>query len=1589
MRGGLRADGSYSLPVASLGSDAATAVAEAALPGAAVTLTPDASPFTEPTDGSAVIVVSGTGVDLPFRGTRTELRVLLRDDGTAGFVLTGHPGAAWRMGAGFPPLAGTLAGTLPFAADGAPTLTLRSHPDGGPAGLSLRGGADLAAATAGLADLLSVPRLELDGTVALAKRGAALNGVVLAAPAVPRVDLGIATATDVRVSVASRLAYNSARRRWDATSFLALAMEIPFTAAGKPRSLPLRAEVGTSGRARFSADITDSVSAALDEIQELLGPGLASQVKITDHLPRDEGFDLGNVIRLNDLFVDMNLAGSPRIAMVGLGIESVGQWKLFALPGSGRVFALQNVKLLFTLGDPFGSRSPRMTVSGELEMGTAGVLELRADSGSWTVQAGLKAGTTLRLSDILQDFVGPGITVPLVLVDDFEFTLTRRTYALQVELAGHWPLDFGLFTWVINGLRLQLTNDPATTPQVLVAGSFTVAGVDLWVSAELPKAGGGWIFTGKTGADQRIPLGTLLDTVADTCGVPVPEAVRSFYLSDFDVRVETGTRAIHFGCRGGFTLADHPVELGFTLDVKPSTDATRPGFDLLVSGSMVVEGQSFTLTFAKASAAGDAALTAGTSIGDAPTAGTSGGDAPTAGASGGDAPAVGNSGDDAPTASTQGSSATTTFRGEWKAVADATGKKTTLGFGSLADLFGFEMPEIPEGLDLALDEASFTYDFSNKRLALTAHSLHYGGAVFIADASGPKARYLFALEVAPKKSLRELPVVGPAIPPSLAFSLDDISLWLASAPVAPGDVGTLDALVPAGLPRVPATGLGAGPTLSVTARLGEAVHTLTLGTAAASPAPGNARLPATASSGTQVPLTGATAQTGPAPAQAVAPQDGTTWLNLQKSIGPLSLQRIGFRYKTGRVTVLLDGGLGIAGVSFSLFGLQVSSAIKPPLNVGLGLDGLGLEVNRDPLLVSGALMRMNPPPAGMDWEYAGLARFKMGEYGIGAVGAFGSAAGVPSMFVFGVLDAPLGGDPAFFVMGLAGGLGINSHLRIPGPDEVQDFPLVAGLSDPAAAGGTGAGPLEVLRVLQGTSTTRPGPAWVSAEPGQLWVAAGLQFTSYKLVNTRALAVANLGQRDVSLALLGISSVVLPPNSPVVFARVEMQLAAVFKPMEGFLGVSAVLSRSSYLLHPSCRLTGGFAFFCWYAGEHAGDFVLSVGGYHPSFTRPAHYPALERLGFNWQVSSQVTLKGGAYFALTPSAIMAGVSLEATFHSGDLRAWFRAGADFLAHWHPFSFDAWIGVSVGASYRLDLWLTTVTVSVEIGADLHIWGPPTGGEVRVDWHVISFTIPFGSAAGSGAKSVDWKGFRELLPPDDALLTLAADGIQKTGAGEWVARPDELSFSTRSAIPASELRLAMPGGTSARHSAGSPLAIRPMNTAGVTTPKTLTVTRDGAVVDLVGEGWSVESEAQRHPEAMWGTPLGDERPRAQAAMLPAQLTGFRVRPPKARAGSTPGPVDVARDLSYEPVSTTTQLAFSPAQRGGVAAVPDAGTVAAIAAGAAGAEANGARAEVFAALEALGLAPAMAGSLAGVARDAAQIFSDTPLRATPSPASAP
>src|SRR6185436_12987138 len=97
---------------------------------------------------------------------------------------------------------------------------------------------------------------------------------------------------------------------------------------------------------------------------------------------------------------------------------------------------------------------------------------------------------------------------------------------------------------------------------------------------------------------------------------------------------------------------------------------------------------------------------------------------------------------------------------------------------------------------------------------------------------------------------------------------------------------------------------------------------------------------------------------------------------------------------------------------------------------------------------------------------------------------------------------------------------------------------------------------------------------------------------------------------LQVALLGLARMALPrPQLPLV--SVELALVARFSTSEGVIWVQAQLTDNSWVLDPAIRLTGGFAFVSWFAGPNAGQFVVTLGGYHPSFERDG-YPVVPRL-----------------------------------------------------------------------------------------------------------------------------------------------------------------------------------------------------------------------------------------------------------------------------------------------------------------------------------------------------------------------------------------
>ena len=164
-------------------------------------------------------------------------------------------------------------------------------------------------------------------------------------------------------------------------------------------------------------------------------------------------------------------------------------------------------------------------------------------------------------------------------------------------------------------------------------------------------------------------------------------------------------------------------------------------------------------------------------------------------------------------------------------------------------------------------------------------------------------------------------------------------------------------------------------------------------------------------------------------------------------------------------------------------------------------------------------------------------------------------------------------------------------------DEVHSFPLIAALSDPSAIGGKDATAAAALRALD---------TWIPPKRGQNWIAAGIKFTTFELLNSNALIVVSFGTY-LEIDVLGTSTIKLPQAGPA-FVYAELDLEVVIAPDEGVFKASLILSAESFVLDPKCKLTGGFAFYVWFGpNEHAGDFVITLGGYHPAFTPPPLVP----------------------------------------------------------------------------------------------------------------------------------------------------------------------------------------------------------------------------------------------------------------------------------------------------------------------------------------------------------------------------------------------
>lgn len=429
------------------------------------------------------------------------------------------------------------------------------------------------------------------------------------------------------------------------------------------------------------------------------------------------------------------------------------------------------------------------------------------------------------------------------------------------------------------------------------------------------------------------------------------------------------------------------------------------------------------------------------------------------------------------------------------------------------------------------------------------------------------------------------------------------------------------------------------------------------------------------------------------------------------------------------------------------------------------------------------LKQLNTPEKYIE-EYNGLLTFRLAKkIEVIAIGSYIKTPAYSSIFAFGYLGVPIPVDPAFFIHGFALGFGLNRNFVMPNISEIPEFPLVKIVHQ----GGLKQGD-NVQKIFSDLNKYLP------ASEDTYIIVAGIKFDSYKMIFTTGIVAIAFGNQT-SFNLLGFSIMQLPGVYNFEFAfsmRVDLD--------EGTFLAQGQLTDNTYILFPQLKLTGGFALGMWLKGENAGDFVFTLGGYHPRFKVPTYYPNnVNRLGYNFYFGP-VQFYGEAYFALTPSCIMAGiagglrVALEGKAIYAEIGIQFRA--DFLIDWKPFYYQAIVRVQTYVKVVLGIGILSVSKTLQLSASLHIEGPEFGGVATFYIASYEFNKTFGAGITNRKRPILSKDefIKAYLPEAEKIFTYnITSGILKKFKNEKgeeiiVVNPKTFALEINSEIPITEI---------------------------------------------------------------------------------------------------------------------------------------------------------------------------------------------------------
>lgn len=1097
------------------------------------------------------------------------------------------------------------------------------------------------------------------------------------------------------------------------------------------------------------------------------------------------------------------------------------------------LLVLEDIGGIFRLSQPTAPQLDHLNVElyARLKIGSA-YLKASIFLPDWTLEATLGDRTQLDINELIST-LAQGVTLPENdQINIYQLRLFahlksgEQAYFFEAAASGQLIILEG---FILEDLQFSIGYEGGHLSEVGLGGAIDIAGVELTLGAAYESDTASWQFEGHSIQDQPIPFGALMHDVFLKFDLPdaaFPAAFEHLEFSDLAVSFNSVSKNFTFSIFADFPIAGKRVHLELDIEIHQAGGGYQKEF----SGSLIIDDTSFTLQVV--SGTGNEAGTIVKAraenilVGSLLTNAFSGVAIPDALSE-----FIAESRVNVAVAfDTSTHQFAFTFTGSLEELPGADiavnlmlNKKSdgkyhgqftghlALGTGDNQRLFdlvfhqrtgerilmGLYRKTGGEKIPLSELLGALTHD-----IGVTVPPLDFkimdALFVLIKNTSTNTKKYFFTTDMdfgIDLSGLGHLPLVGRLLP------LDD-ALRVSFQPMVskePIDLAPIKALLADGVPDLPDNS-GSGFQLLAKLKWGGEVQTLAFGLGSDD-----------ASNGLGKPQTPPVSAPPPTPQQALAQNANVRWIDIQKDFTPLHIGRIGIGYTSPKISVLLDASLAVGPLKIGVIGLGGQYDMNTH-HLSFRLDGLALAFNRGPLEIGGAFLKFNN-------DFVGRVNVRFKAFSITALGAYGEdAEGKPSLFLYALILYPLGGPAFFFVEGLAFGFGYNRDLDTEKIGRVSTFPFVAEAlnrkSKTSGLGTSGSGLGTAIR--QELSLLSQ---YIKIKDGQYFITAGIKFNSFKLIDTFALAIVNFG-RHLDITVMGVSSLVVPSAGAGVslptLAKIEMEFKAFFDPENGIIKATADLTPASYLFTKKCSLSGGFAFYTWMLGPHAGDFVVSIGGYHPDFHVPAHYPSkaiVPRLRFHWGLDPNDTqryIKGEAYYALTPHAIMAGGKLEAHYHdSGSLweaKAWFSASADFLINWKPFHYDARFSVSIGGELTI-YFLGTHHFSLEADASVHVWGPEFAGTAHVHAKFLGIPVDFDAELGNAGQSIpgalSWKDFvTSFLPhdppqaeppnatpiPKGCSINLTDGMVSKikdsSNVEHWVINPKEFHLTVDSHIP-------------------------------------------------------------------------------------------------------------------------------------------------------------------------------------------------------------